>query len=643
MTQERWNHTRRFLLTNGDLFLFCLALFLKEILFCLQTTVPFTESSAAFLVLILLVVLSLACLLPRGLRFGALLTVNLLLSLLFLADLLYWRFFHDVISIPILLEAWQALEVGSSIFSLLRWTDLGFVADLPLWVVLWRARRRVPALPPLRWNWRGKCMAAVSCIVVFWGSLESAKILDAEWFTNIWCTNYLAYRLGITGFHVYDFFHTLHGWANAPEVREEDIQRVQQWFEQRRVEDRKAPVDPTVPFGIARGKNVIYLQMESFMPDLIGLKHEGQEVTPNLNQFLRESLHFPFCFDQTGTGRSSDGDYTAHNSLHPVARGSFVFRYPQNQLESLPQLLRAYGYYTYISCGMNGGFWNMAWMHRRYGFDECVYLQDLTEEEGEVTRQGILGISDASFFRQHLERIEKLPRPFLAHFLTLTTHYPYNGVPEKDQKLRLGKLEGTLAGDLLQSVHYTDYALGLFFKGLKERHLYDDSLIILYGDHVCWIPREDNVRLQQPGLRPWNFRALDRVALMMRLPGSKAVGQRQTVTGHLDIAPSVLHLLGISREGTFFMGHNVFRDNGNAVVVFRNGSFADQKYLFLTPNGTFESGTAYLLAQGEVVTPAPCQKSFQEARLRLWISDRVIEGDLLGTLKERASRTGMTR
>jgi phosphoglycerol transferase MdoB-like AlkP superfamily enzyme len=303
-------------------------------------------------------------------------------------------------------------------------------------------------------------------------------------------------------------------------------------------------------------------------------------------------------------------------------------------VESLPKILRAHGYYTYISCGMDGAFWNMAWIQRRYGFAESVYFQDLQKEEGEVRG---LGLTDGSFFRQQLDRIAKFPRPFLAHYITLTNHHPYNGVPEKDQRLRLGELQGTMVGELLQSVHYTDYALGLFFKGLRERGLYDDTLIVLYGDHQLWLSPGDNKRLEQPGLRPWNFRALNRVALLMRFPGSKVAGQRRTVTGHLDIAPSVLHLLGISRRGTFFMGNNVFRDNGNALVVLRNGSFADQKYLFLTPDGTFENGTAYLLAEGVPTESAECRKAFQEARLRLWVSDRILEGDLLLTLKERAA------
>ena len=47
------------------------------------------------------------------------------------------------------------------------------------------------------------------------------------------------------------------------------------------------------------------------------------------------------------------------------------------------------------------------------------------------------------------------------------------------------------------------------------------------------------------------------------------VGPRQTVTGLMDLGPSLLHLLGLSREGTHFLGHNFFRDNGNAVVVWR--------------------------------------------------------------------------
>src|SRR5262249_54933172 len=272
-------------------------------------------------------------------------------------------------------------------------------------LLLRRGRRRTELAPPLQWGWPSKAATSLACVVVFWGSVEGAKRIHAVYFDHVWTHKYLAYELGVLGYHVYDLVSTLNEALSPTEISGEEIDKVRRWFDRRLAEDRRAPVDPAVPFGIARGKNVIYIQVESLMPDLIGRRFAGRELTPNLNRLMAESISFPFCFDQTSSGRSSDGDYTAHNSLYPAAKGSFVIHHSQIHLPSLPQVLRPRGYSTYMSCGMDGAFWKMSWVHRRYGFEKCLYGQDLIQDE-----PSWLGISDVSFFRQNLDRVAQLPR-----------------------------------------------------------------------------------------------------------------------------------------------------------------------------------------------------------------------------------------
>ena len=43
--------------------------------------------------------------------------------------------------------------------------------------------------------------------------------------------------------------------------------------------------------GIAKGKNVIIVQLEALQEFLYGLEINGEEVTPNLNKFLDENIH----------------------------------------------------------------------------------------------------------------------------------------------------------------------------------------------------------------------------------------------------------------------------------------------------------------------------------------------------------------
>lgn len=88
------------------------------------------------------------------------------------------------------------------------------------------------------------------------------------------------------------------------------------------------------------------VQVESFQAWVVGASINGQEVTPFLNRLRRESLYFPNLFDQSGQGRSSDGEFITLNSLLALDRGAVSFRRPHNRFLALPSVLRANGYTT---------------------------------------------------------------------------------------------------------------------------------------------------------------------------------------------------------------------------------------------------------------------------------------------------------
>jgi len=616
------------LLSNADLVLFFGAVWLKVGYFHLTADVGLFPSGGVLTSLFLFGLATLTLYLPRGGRLPMLLALNLVLTGILTADLLYCRFFEDVIAVPVLRQVWQTSHILGSIRDLFSWQDLVLIADFPLWGVLIWLRGRVVFRQRPAWRWLVYSAAAGCFAWAFCGKVRTVQAQHAEVFQHVYSCKFLASRLGILPYHVYDLAVTLAERFAAVAISPAEFEAMQRWFKERNAAEMQAPVDPRVPFGLARGKNIFVIQVESLQPDVIGMMVDGQPVTPHLDALIRESLYFERCFDQTHNGRSSDADFCGYNSLHPVARGSVVCRFPEVELDAFPAMLRRRGYHTFIACGMEGSFWNMNWMHARYGFAQQAYERDL--QGGEVYG---LGITDISLFQLVLERIDKMPQPFLAHCITLTNHHPYCFVPEGFTGLKLGSLAGTQAGDLLQSVHYTDVAIGQFLDGLKARGLYDDSVILIYGDHDGQLPRDQCRLLDGPASKPWGFKGLDRVAMILRLPGGIVAERRKTTTGHLDFAPTLMHLAGISRDGTFMLGNNLFRGNGNAVIPFRDGSFADQKHLFMSPDGTWENGRVFLLDTAEEVDRSACERSFHEARLRLRMSDWIIQGDLLPRLK----------
>ena len=88
-------------------------------------------------------------LLPRRIRSWTLVTIGIFGSLVVLGDVLYYRFFGDVLSAPALLAVRQTGHVWGSVRSLMSPALLWLVVDCP--VAIWLAARLSRSIAPAAW------------------------------------------------------------------------------------------------------------------------------------------------------------------------------------------------------------------------------------------------------------------------------------------------------------------------------------------------------------------------------------------------------------------------------------------------------------------------------------------------------------
>ena len=77
-------------------------------------------------------------------------------------------------------------------------------------------------------------------------------------------------------------------------------------------------------FARSKGKNLIYIQVESLENFVIGQKINGKEITPNLNKLVQSSLYFPNTFEQVNEGTSSDADLMVNTSMLPLRVRKYI-------------------------------------------------------------------------------------------------------------------------------------------------------------------------------------------------------------------------------------------------------------------------------------------------------------------------------
>lgn len=579
-------------------------------------------------------------LLGRRARAVSLASLNAILSFVLFADLVYFRYFKDFISVPVILQAGQVGELKASIWSLIYMKDWLLFIDLPISIalVIWvfrmtsakRSLSEKPAYSKRRFAvWR-KVIPAALLLAFGWALIyfpveEQKNGWARGLFVGNWWNVPIYNVTGLFGFHGYDTYRYAKEHWFGTGLTAEQIKESEDWFRDRR--ELQAQMESEPLFGEYKGKNVLIVQAEAFQDFVIGQSIEGQEITPFLNKLIDQSVYFPNFYHQTAQGRTSDADFATSCSMHPLPTGSVFIRFAGNDFDCAPSILKSQGYDTTVHHAYDGSFWNRNNMYHNMQYDQFYNLKDYTVDEPIGWALG-----DQSFFRQTIDQLkERKQSPFYAFTITLSSHHPYK-LPVSKQELDVGDLQGTIMGDYVQSAHYVDSAVGKLVDLLKEEGLWEDTLLLFYGDHDNSI--QDWKLYEQLTDEALSMVEQDQVIrsvpFFIHLPDDEHAGVLEKSVGQMDITPTLMHLLGIPVENRLLMGVSML-SNASKSVVFRNGGFTDGKVYFIpSADGITGNGACYDLASGELATiAAACKAGAEAAKQDLSISDRVIENNLI--------------
>src|SRR5699024_83191 len=127
----------------------------------------------------------------------------------------------------------------------------------------------------------------------------------------------------------------------------------------------------------------------------------------------------------------------------------------------------------------NKSFWNRDQMYESLGYD-FFYDEDAYEinDANSVGR----GLKDKPYFEQSLKYLQTLDQPFYTKILTSTNHFPYE-LDDEDMSIERYDSNSATLNHYFPTVRYTDEAIEEFFTQLKQANLYDNSIIIIMGDH----------------------------------------------------------------------------------------------------------------------------------------------------------------
>ncbi|MEH6946202.1 LTA synthase family protein [Bacillus sp. JJ634] len=559
----------------------------------------------------LLLVLGGSIFLKESKRTLYILVMSTLITFVLFANLMFFRFFNDFLTIPVLFQTSNMSDLGGSVHELMNVTDLFYFVDLFILILL--VKYRPAAFVQRTWNQQSRKALVFFALGVTFFHLALAEAERPELLTRTFDREILVKNMGAYQYHLYDLFlqtksSTQRALADGSELTEiENYVRANQ----------KEPAADL--FGIAKGKNVIMISLESLQSFVINEKVNGKEITPFLNQFIKESYYFDNFYHQTGQGKTSDSEFIIENSLYPLGRGAVFFTNAQNEYKAMPEILTEQGYFTASLHANHRSFWNRDIMYDALGYQH-FYDSDAykTTEENSVN----WGLKDKEFFSQSINHLKEMQEPYYAKFITLTNHFPFT-LNEEDQTIDQYDSSSNTLNRYFPTVRYMDEAVEQFIHDLKREGLYDNSIIVLYGDHYGISKNHNDAMSQFLGkdITPFETVQLQRVPLIIHIPGQE--GQTIShVAGQIDVRPTLLHLLGIQTDNYMELGNDLFANDYVDFTVLRDSSF-------ITDNYVYTMDTCYDKKTGEVTDLQACQPYVDIAKQELNYSDKLIYGDLL--------------
>ncbi|MDV7757341.1 LTA synthase family protein [Liquorilactobacillus mali] len=547
--------------------------------------------------------------------------IDLLASLLLFANILYYREFSDFLSVGIIKSSGSVSNnLGLSIMEIIQPSD--FLVFLDVVVLGLLLIFKIIKVDKKRTNFKLAGAITALSVVLFAINLSVSEKDRPQLLTRTFDNNYIVKYLGLNFYAGYNVYETYKESSTRANASSNDLKSVLSYLKKNRVSSNISY------YGKAKGKNVFIFHLESFQQFLINYKVDGKEVTPNINKFYSDSntLSFDNFFNQVGQGKTSDAETMLENSLFGLPSGSVMTQYgTSNTFQALPAILDQKGYTTAAFHGDVGSFWNRDNTYKSWGyqyfFDDDYYKQKTDYSVG-------YGLKDKIFLKQATKYIQQLPQPFYAKLITVTNHYPYE-LDKQNQTIAKTTTGDKTVDGYVQTAHYLDQAFGEFISYLKKSGLYNNSMIVVYGDHYGISNNHKKAIAQLLGKKSvssYDLAMFQKVPFMIHMNGLKG-GINHTYGGEIDVMPTLEDLLGIDSSNMIQLGNDLLSENRNQTVAFRDGDYVSPTYSKIGSKVYDSSGNLVKNLTAEQKAQVDSMQSHTDKVLSL--SDKIVTGDLL--------------
>ena len=610
----------------GFIILLGILIFAKTFLFY-YSTIAVTEELPIETILgtlsFIVVVICFLCVLPNRARIILGMLVDIFFSLLLFADNAYYNYSNSVLSIAQFTNLQYGEEIISTLPMVLQLKQILYFLDIILFIILFTSKflKIKKKEEKAKRQLLEKLLTGIVGILIF--CIIAVKYVE-KGKDKTYNKDLQIREATIFGYHLDDIKNTMDIKSKTKYKKYEemmtDYEILKKEYEEKYGEEKYDLK------GILADKNIIILQLESIQDFVINKKINGKPITPNLNQFFSENIQFTNMHMQSYS-TTADSEHSTITSMYPMENGMSFSKYYTNTYDDIFKMFNQANYYTSYMHGNDAYFWNRGKVYERFGVKDLA-LKDKFEDTEYIN--GFL--SDEILYRQGFERIKQYPAPFISFIVSASSHTPYEleGLEDRSKvTIDVGKYKGTYFGNYLEAVNYADYTLGILIDKLKEEGLYEDTAILVFGDHNGMNMYNDEMleflKILDPELTDVEIKLnYTRVACGFKIPGIEHIKIEKPVS-KLDIKPTLAYLCGI--EDGFLLGTNMFASK--EFVSLNNERIIGRKYYYDENWYDIDTGDIIEMEQIDQDTRNLLEQYYNYMKTELEISNSVSVNNLL--------------
>ncbi len=522
------------------------------------------------------VIICFLCVLPNRARAIFSIIVDFIISLVLFGDNVYYNYSNSVLSVAQITNLQYGGEIISTLPMILKLYQILYFLDIVILVILLITKKVKIEKKDKKTKKQliGKGILGVIGVIIFCviGVQYVEKGKDKSYNKDLQIR-----EATIFGYHIYDIENMITMKQNTRYKNKNEMMNDYEKLKQEYEEEYGLVRYPAFE-GILEGKNVIVLQLESFQNYVINKTLNGKEITPNLNEFLRENITFT-NMNMQSYSTTADSEHSTITSLYPMENGMSFAKYYTNTYDTIFDNFNSAGYDTSFMHGNYAYFWNRGNVYSRLGLDHL----ELKEQFADVSENVSEYLSDELLYRQAVQKLSIYEKPFFTYIVAASSHTPFTleGLQDRSKiDIDVGKYKYSFFGNYLEAVNYADYAFGVFIDELKQAGLYDDTAILVFGDHNG-LSMYDEQMLDFLSQTDLNLTDVDiklnytNVVCGMKIPGIENLVIDKPVT-KLDIKPTFSYLCNI-QDGVS-LGTNMFASKD--FVSLNNERIISSRYYY---------------------------------------------------------------